>query len=127
MTALKDYPVIFNDGADTLIFQWDKWEENYSKVQTSNVSEAGTDLISITRTGKLSVSCEYACTSSWLATFQNFSELPSFTLKKYDAVEAGYKSFTVRMENFKVSTERHSDYITESTGLYIVTFDLIEF
>ena len=127
MTPLKDYPIIFNDGADTLIFQWEKWSESYSKVQTSNVSEAGTDLVSVTRTGKLSVSCEYACTSSALATFQAFSEKASFTLKKYDAVVNGYKDYTVRMENLKVDTERHGDYVTESTGLYTVSFDLVEF
>lgn len=126
--ALKQYPVIFNTGGvDTQIFQWDKWEERFDKVQTTNTSEAGTDLVNLVRVGKMVVSCEYSATYDWLAIFQTFNDLSSFTLKRYDASANAYKSHTVRMENMQVSIERHSDYVTQSTGLYTVSFDLIEF
>lgn len=124
MTPLKQYPIKFND---TVLFRPEKWSEQRSKVMTKNTSESGKDLLLVKRTGKLSVSCQFACTSAWLAIFQEFDAMGSFALQKYDAQVDGYKSYTVRMENFSSDTNINSDYITQSTGLYMVSFDLIEF
>ena len=124
MTPLKQYPIKFND---TVLFRPEKWSEQRSKIMTKNTSESGQDLLLIKRKGKLSVSCQFACTSVWLATFQEFDAMDSFTLQKYDAQVDGYKSYTVRIENFSSDAVVDADYITQSTGLYMVSFDLIEF
>lgn len=123
-SRLRDFPILFDTDE---LFRPEKWEESYETIETKNQTEAGTDSISVTRFGKLSVSCEFACTAEWKKTFLEYSRKLSFTLSFYDVENSTYVQKTVRMRNFKSTTEIHSDYVTESVGLYTVTFDLIEF
>lgn len=120
---LIDYPRKFNT---TELFTPEKWEMNPNKISNTNVSEAGTDLINLVRTDKLNVSAAFACTSEWAAIFEGFNNMPSFTLTQYEPSASGYKNRTVRMENFSSAVEEHSEYVSKSTGLYNVSFDLIE-
>ena len=122
--ALKTFPIYFDT---TELFHPEKWEESFEKVQNVFQSEAGTDIVANVRTGKLHVSAEFRCTDTALATFLGFDAAGSFTLKSYDTATSAYKTRTVRMANLKSTVEIHSDYVTASTGLYTVTFDLIEF
>ena len=121
---LKSYPIYFNT---TELFRPEKWEESYEKVQNSFQSEAGTDLVINVRTGKLKVSCEFLCKDTNLSVFRGFDALGSFKLKSYEVEDGAYRERTVRMENLKSSLNVHSDYITQSNGLYTVSFDLVEF
>lgn len=121
---LKDYPTKFND---TELFRPGKWETAYEKIATVKQSEAGTDMVLKTRAGKLRVSAEFNCTDLWLKKFREFDAMGSFTLSLYDVVVGGYSTHTVRIENLKANLEVHSDHITVSNGLYVVSFDIIEF
>ncbi len=121
---LRDYPIKFED---TTLFRPEKWNEKYEKVVSSKQSEAGTDIVTVTRTGKLSISADFNCTDVWLAKFMQFDAMGSFTMSKYDVISGGYKQYTVRIENLSVTVEIHSDYIKTSNGLYVVSFDIKEF
>jgi len=124
MTPLRQYPRKFNN---IPLFRPEKWVESNQKILHKKVSEAGDDLVQVRRAHKLQVSCEFACTSDWKAIFEEFDEMESFTLSIYDARTEGYKDYTVRMEGYQSTEEVHGDYHTQSTGLYTVTFNLIEF
>lgn len=125
MSTLRDtYPVQINS---TDLFRPEKWDVAKAVVETEFTTEAGTDTSIVARYGKTTISAEYACDDSWLATFQGWSETNSLTVKYYDPTVPGYATKTMRMRNFKYSLVPHSDYITESLGLYTVSFDLIEF
>lgn len=121
---LKDYPIIFDE---TELFRPEKWEESKETIENTNVTEAGTDSVEIIRKGKRHISCEFACTDEWTAIFEEFYEQDEISVKYYGRKERGYVSVNMYMDNFKVGTEIHSDYVTQSIGLYSVTFDLIEF
>ena len=121
---LKDFPIKFDT---TELFRPEKWDESYETIETVNQTEAGTDSTAITRFNKLTVSCEFSCTDEWKKTFLEFSKKLSFKLFYYDVETSAYVEKTVRMRNFRSGTEVHSDYITQSFGLYNVSFDLIEF
>lgn len=121
---LNDYPIKFND---TALFRPEKWDTSYEKISTVKQSSAGTDMVLNTRTGKLKISAEFNCTDVWLKRFREFDAMGSFTLSLYDVVTEGYAVHTVRMENLKESMEVHSGHITVSNGLYVVSFDIIEF
>ena len=123
VSRLIDYPIKFNT---TVLFKPEKWERKRNKVSNTNTSEAGTDLINLIRTNKLSISAEFACTSQWAAVFEGFSDMPSFSLFQYEPSVGGYKERTVRMENYSDGTEDLSEYVNSSVGLYNVSFDLIE-
>ena len=122
-TRLIDYPIKFNT---TVLFKPQKWERKRNKVSNTNTSEAGTDLINLIRSNKISISAEFACTSAWAAIFEQFNDMPSFSLFQYEPSENGYRERIVRMENYSEVTEELSEYVTQSTGLYNVSFDLIE-
>lgn len=121
---LKDYPIKFDSIA---LFRPEKWEVSYGKVVNVKQSEAGTDMVTTTRTGKLNISAEFRCTDVWLKKFREFDAMGSFKMSVYDVVAEGYMEHTVRIENLKSSLEVHSDYVAVSNGLYTVSFDIIEY
>lgn len=125
-TIRDDYPSKING---TSLFRPEKWSVNRGKVKTAFQTEAGTDSLLVTRYGKTTISAEFACTSSWLATFQGWNDSASLTVKYYDPSVPGYAEKTMYMDNFKYDMVPASDYLTDSQslGLYTVTFDLIEF
>ena len=125
-TIRNDYPSKING---TSLFRPEKWSVNREKVKKAFQTEAGTDSLLVTRYGKITISAEFACTSSWLATFQGWNDSASLTVKYYDPSVPGYAEKTMYMDNFNYDMVPASDYLTntQSLGLYTVTFDLIEF
>lgn len=121
---LKDYPIRFDS---TELFKPEKWEESYEVLENVNETEAGTDSIEITRDEKLTISAEFACTSEWVRRFRMFAKQNTINVQMYDSETNGYKTYMMRIRNFKKGTEPHSEYVRSSVGLYNVTFDLIQF
>lgn len=122
-TRLITYPIKFDT---TALFKPEKWERKREKISNTNTSEAGTDLINLIRPNKLNIYAEFACNSTWAAFFEGYSDKPSFSLFQYEPSQNGYKERIVRMENYSDGTEEYSEYTNKSTGLYNVSFDLIE-
>lgn len=120
----SDYPYKFNDTA--IFFPMD-WKEDWNTVETVNQSEAGTDIVTVKRYGKLRVSVSCEVSSKWLKIFQSFSKMDNFTLSRYDAVDEGYVTHDVRMRGFSASRIEKSENIEISIGLWKISFTLEEF
>lgn len=125
-TIRDDYPTKINN---TALFRPEKWSINRGKVKKAFQTEAGTDSLLVTRTGKVTISAEYSCTAAWLAIFQGWDDSASLTVKYYDPLVPGYAEKTMYMDEFKFDMVPASDYLkdSQSLGLYTVSFDLIEF
>lgn len=109
------------------------WDESYEVIENSAQSEAGTDLLSVVRYGKMSVSCSFRVSSTWLATFKSFRDLDSFTLSINVGWTEGaeptavYETHTVRMRGFTQSRIPKSEDIGVSIALWDISFTLEEF
>lgn len=121
---LKDYPILFND----VEIPWMRtWEEQYSTVEQVYQTEAGTDQIDVSRYGKLTVRCGTACLLDTLKKIKPFSELDSFTLKRWEPLKGEYEGRTVRMRQFQYALRAKSWDLTEADGIWEVSFELEEF
>ena len=121
---LKDYPIFFDD---TELFTPESWKEGYSVVENTNQTEAGTDQVIVVRYGKLSVSASFNCSSRWASIFAGFRDQDIIAVKMYDLKSQGYVTHQMRMRNFKTGPEKHSEKISNTNGLYVVSFDLEEY
>lgn len=120
----KDYPIYFDDAK---LFWPSKWEESSAVVETTNKTEAGTDIVTVTRYDKLTVSCEFKCSDMWAASFAGFRDKDFINVKMYDLKTRGYKTRKMRIRNFKSDRKDGSEKLPSTNGLFTVSFDLIEF
>lgn len=122
---LVNYPIKLNNV--TLLFPT-SWDERYSQVESVNVSEAGTDIVQVTRLLKLTLSLGYNVTGTLLPTFEYFRNRPdeTITVSVFDADADNYVTKTMRMRNFKKSLKRKSQELGDVNGIWSVSFDLIE-
>lgn len=118
------YPLKFNN---TEIPFPKSYSEDSQIIETVKQSEAGTDLVSVTRRNKLHASMTFKCLASWVATFATFEALDSFLFYRFNPRTGTYESRTVRMRNFKHSLENGSQDLTAVDGVWSVSFDLEEF
>ena len=121
---LIDYPVYFDE---TIIITPDKWDEERTVLENAFQSEAGTDIISVTRYGKLKVSASFSCSDRWAAIFTEFSEQDSILVKLFDVRKKGYAIHLMRIRNYHQSIVPGSERTEGTNGLYSVSFDLEEF
>ena len=124
MAGLKDYPYKFDD--TEILFPL-TWQESFNTIEDVQTSEAGYDLVAVSRYNKLSVSASFKVTQPWLKTFQEFSTVRRFTLSRYDAVRNRYVTHTVRMRNFSVNRVPKSEDLAITRGLWEVSFTLEEY
>lgn len=126
MSSLKDtYPVKINS---TSLFRPEKFDISSETIETNFQTEAGTDEVIVTRYGKVTISAEYACNSTWVGIFQGWANSGSaLSVMYYDPLTAGYVTKSMRLRNLEISLVPHSDYLTGTMGVYTVSFDLIEF
>lgn len=123
MSTLSDYPYMFDNTA--LDFPL-TWQETVKTVETVNQTEAGTDVIILTRADKLSVSATARVTSAKLAFYDEYSKKKSFTLHRYDAGTGLYNSRTVRMRNYTRSLMRRSEGLEITHGVWDISYTLEE-
>lgn len=121
---LKRYPVIINN---TVIPFPDSWNEDYEVIEEVNETEAGTEQVSVTRYGKMSVSASFSCTSEWVKRFRVFESTDILRVNIYDAVTEGYLLHRMRLRNLKTALEPGSENVSSTFGLWKVSFNLEEF
>jgi len=121
---LSDYPIQINN---TSIPFSGSMEEKYDTIETVNTSEAGTDVVQVSRLGKLTLSISYKILSNWLKTFEDWAFDNTWkTVKIYDFSTSAYKERTMRMRNYKKKLVKNSEGLAATTGIWEVSFDLIE-
>lgn len=122
---LRNYPIYFN--TDVISIPHAAWIVNPDTISTSNLTEAGTEDVEVTRFGKLTISASYQCTDRWARFFAGYNNIKSFTLKFYDVLTDDYVEKTVRMSGLSIDEVQYSDRLPSTNGLYIVSFSLLEF
>lgn len=111
---------------NTKILRPISWSETSNVIETVQVTEAGTDVINVTRYDKISISAEFGCTDAWAKTFREFSRLDTFTLTRYDVVSGEEEERTVRMRNYTQTLVKDSETLAGFNGLYNISFELEE-
>lgn len=132
---LKNYPIYFSEvGAETetqILFPL-KWDEDSEIIENENESEAGTDLVSVVRYDKLTVSASFKCSSGWVKTFKNFAKMPYIRVRSYDIIDEAYKTRNMRLRDFSNKLIKYSERINATfpsgvvNGLWEVSFKLEE-
>ena len=103
------------------------WNEDFGRIVNSKMSEAGDDIETVVRRGKLKVSAQCNGFSSLKKTIEQFYYLDSFVLSRYDDVEEGYVTYNVRMTSFAADRMYQSEGINDTVGLWKISFTLEEF
>ena len=121
---LKNYPIKINN---TAIPFSGTMSEKSDIIENVNQSEAGTDIRQVARVDKLSVGITYTMLSSFLPTLEGWRDsLTALTVKIYDFQTAAYKERSMVMRNYKKDLKDKSQDLTVTTGIWTVSFDLIE-
>ena len=121
---LKDYPVKINT---TAIPYGGPMSEEYSEVETVNVSEAGTDIVQTERHGKLTLTLNFQTLSDWMQTLVGWYQDNSVkTVSIYDFGTGAYKDYSMRMRDFKKDFVEYTEKLTKTTGVWKISFKLIE-
>lgn len=121
---LKDYPVKFNSEE---IPEPVKWDEDYTNVENVIQTEAGTDVVIVTRYGKLSVMAQFNCSSRWAAKFADYRDKGQIIVELYDIKTGGYGLRKMRLREFKSSIVKNSHRTAGTNGLYEISFTLEEY
>ena len=123
---LSSYPTTINN---EVIPYPDTWEENPKKKSNTFETEAGGIQKIITRTSRLCVSCSFTVTSRWLKKFMEYRNANSLTVNIYDPVLNAMASHTMFIDDESFVYERIKDsrYVTNTNGLYKLSFDMEAF
>ena len=121
---LKNYPVKINN---TAIPFSGSMKEKYDTIEDTGTSEAGTDIVQVRRLGKLTLNVSYTMLSSFLATLEGWRDSTTYlTVNIFDFTTGAYKERQMRMRNYNKSLVKNSQDLTVTTGIWKVSFDLIE-
>lgn len=121
---LANYPIKINSVA---IPFGGSMSESYSTIESINTSEAGTDIVQVERLSKLTLSLSFRTFSDWVTTIEGWAFDNSYkTVSIYDFTTGAYKERYMRIRNYKKSFVEHSQRQTKTTGVWDVSFDLIE-
>ena len=121
---LKNYPIKINN---TAIPFSGSTNGNYATTETVNTSEAGTDIVQTQRLNKLTLNISYTMLSDFIPTLEGWRDSTTYlTISMYDFTMNAYKDRQMRMRNYKKSLVKNSQDLTVTTGIWKVSFDLIE-
>lgn len=118
------YPYLFDSTAISFPAQWN---EKFNRIVTNKQSEAGDDIETIVRRGKLSISVQCNGLSDLKKTIQTFYDKDSFVLSRYDDVAETYQEYNVRMTAFSANRIYRTEDIEGTVGLWKISFTLEEF
>ena len=123
---LSSYPTTINN---EVIPYPDSWEENPKKKSNTFETEAGGIQKIVTRTSRLCVSCSFTVTSRWLKKFMGYRDANSLTVSIYDAKNETMTAHTMFIDDDSFIYERIKDsrYVTNTNGLYKLSFDMEAF
>lgn len=120
----KDFPIYMN----RIKVPWPtKWQEKRTVVENIAQTEAGTDVVTVVRKRKLTISCAFKCSSNCAGLFTYLSLQNTVTVKAYDPVMNDYVENQMRVRNFTSNLVENSEKTPDTHGLYEISFDLIEF
>lgn len=121
---LKNYPIKINN---TAIPFSGSMSENYDTIEDVGTSEAGTDIDQIRRLDKMTLSISYTMLSDFIPTLETWKSSTTYlSVQIYDFVTNAYKTHSMRMRNYKKSLVKNSQDLIVTTGIWKVSFDLIE-
>ena len=119
-----DYPMYF----DTTVIPFPStFTESHNTIENVDKSEAGTDIVNVTRYGKLSISMTIKCLQPTVETIAAFETKPAFTFKRYNPALGIYEERTVRMRNLSVSLLKGSQDLSSVDGVWQMVFRLEEY
>lgn len=129
MGLLANYPIKINN---TALPSPSSWSESSRVVENVLVTEAGTDLIDVTRYDKLEIAVNYKIAESaaggeWAKFFKSISVLDSVTVSRYDILAQDYEDRTMRVRNFRANLVPKSDRLSAVNGVWNISFTLLEF
>ena len=120
----KTYPYLFDS---TEIPFMRGWTESFGRVANNNQSEAGEDIETVVRRGKLKVSAQCNGLSSLVKTIQTFYDKDSFVLTRYDQLAETYTTHNVRMTAFSADKVYQSEVVNDTVNVWKISFTLEEF
>ena len=121
---LKDYPIKINT---TAIPFGGSITEKYDTIEKIHTSEAGTDIVQTERIGKLTLSLSFQTFTDWIPTLEGWAFDNTYkTVSIFDFVTGAYKDRNMRMRNYQKKLVEYSQFQTKTTGVWDVSFDLIE-
>ena len=123
---LADYPILFDGEA----IPWpnpDSWKEDPQTLETTAVTEAGTDQIIKIRDGKFHASGTWNCSSAWARKFREFSTRDRLTVSVFDFLSGGYAEIPCRIRGYNAALVGYSQRTGGTDGLWVVSFELIGF
>ena len=92
-----------------------------------STTEAGTDIVEVTRYDKLSISAQFGVTGAWAKVFKTFSKSPSIQVRMYDTESETYETRTMRIRSYRETLKKGSETLTAVNGVWEVSFTLKEF
>ncbi len=123
MSIRTNYPMTFDNTEIPFPLMY---SEELVTVDSVKQTEAGTDIVTVARYGKLKASMTIVCLQSTLQALAGFADEDSFVFKRYDPKTNAYEQKTVRMRNFNYIMRKGSEDLTVN-GVWEVSFDLEEF
>lgn len=121
---LNTYPIMFGS---TAIPNPTEYSQSSEVIEDVNETEAGTDIVIISRRDKLTVSLSFNVSSAWAKRFETFRDTEPISVKLYDAKTGAYKTRSMRIRNYKTSLVDDSWNTPNTNGLYEVSFELKEY
>ncbi len=112
---------------DEEIIQPESWSEDSEVIETVNETEAGTDQISILRYDKLSISCSFNCSHRWAKKFKEYSKKDEIDVSFYDILTEENAVRKMRIRDFKAALVDNSWRTPGTNGLWVISFNLVEF
>lgn len=122
---LSNFPIFFDE--TELKIKRTRWEISYDNLANVNETEAGTDDVDVIRKGKRIIGAEFYCADRWASILTGFNDHQSIQVKYYDIKTRQYVTVKMRMEELHVTQIEDSERVQNTNGLYIITFDLVEF
>lgn len=122
---LKEYPTIL-DGTTVPFFP--EIKNKPIKIQKTNQSEGGKDIIQVFRKDKMSTNINLKVADfAWVQFFYQLFMKDSFIMKQYNPLLNDYDERIMRIDNFDYNAVKKSEGLTEVTGTWIVSIGIEEF
>lgn len=122
---LSNYPIYFDN--TEISIRKIKWVRSYNNLANVSETEAGTDDVEVIRKGKAVIGAAFNCSYRWASILSAFNDQQSIQVRFYDIKTKDYVTLKMRMDGLEIDEVQNSDRVANTNGLYIVSFDLVEF
>lgn len=123
---LTSYPIKINS---TSIPFPDSWKETPKKITNEFETEAGGRQVIVVRNNRLNIYASFTVSSRWLKKFEEWRDANTLTVSIFDAETTAYKNHTMSIldESFRYELIRYTEGMSNTNGLYKLSFELEEF